>query len=97
MYSSHSYKPSILVQAVIKRQCSFFDVCLSHLNINMLMDLGEGGGGGYGVLLRMAKTLHKINVEDLVNFGIKNIEFQNTKHIVMTECLVLSNTNGLKR
>ena len=46
-----------------------FDDCLSHLNIDLLKEMG-GGGGGMVVLLRMTNTSHETNVEDLVTFGI---------------------------
>ena len=49
-----------------------------------------------GFLLLLTNTSHNTNVEDLVNFGIAKIEFQNSKQSLMTEHLVLGSTNGLK-
>ena len=49
------------------------------------------------VLICMTNTSHETNVEDLVNFGIVKIEFQNAKQSIMMERLVLGNTDGLKR
>ena len=51
----------------------FFDGFPSHLNIDLLNDLG-----GYGmlILLRMTNTSHVTNVEDLVTFGIAKIDFK---------------------
>ena len=45
-----------------------FDGCPSHLNIDLIKDLGRDG---MVVLLRTMNTSHDTNVEYLVNFGIE--------------------------
>ena len=45
-----------------------FDGCPSHLNIDLIKDLGRDG---MAVLLRTMNTSHDTNVEYLVNFGIE--------------------------
>ena len=47
------------------------------------------------VLIIMTNTSHKTNVEDLLNFGITKTEFQNSKQSLMTERLMIGNTDGL--
>ena len=45
----------------------------------------------------MAKNSHDTNVEDPVTFGIAKTGFQNVKQSSMMECLVLGNTESIKR
>ena len=71
-----------------------FDVCLLHLNIDLLKDMGADG---MLVLICMANTSHDTNVEDLVTFGTVKIEFQYAKQSLVTERLMIGNTDGLKR
>ena len=71
-----------------------FDGFPSHLNIDLLNYLGLCG---MVVLLRMMNNSHETNVEDQMNFGIADTEFQNARQSLMTEFLVLVNTEGLKR
>ena len=71
-----------------------FDGCLLHLNIYLLKDMG---GDVLMVLLSMTNTSYETNMEYLVNCGVIKTEFQNAKQSIMTERLVLGNTNGLKR
>ena len=49
------------------------------------------------VLLIMTNTSHKTKVKDLANFEISKTEFQNYKQSLITERLVLGNTDGLNR
>ena len=70
-----------------------FDVCLSHLNIDTIKDIGVYG---MVVLIRMTNTSNETKVEDLVTFGIPKIEFQNSKQSLMTYHIELGNTDGLK-
>ena len=49
------------------------------------------------VLLRMMNNSHETNVEDQMNFGIADTEFQNARQSLMKEFLVLVNTKGLNR
>ena len=77
-----------------RKSLLIFDGYPSHLNIDLIKELG---GDGMVVLLRTTKTSHETNVEALVTFGIAKKEFQNAKQSLMTENLVIGNTNGLNR
>ena len=50
-----------------RKALPIFDGCPSHLNIDLLKELG-----GYGmiVLIHMTNTSHETNMKDLVSFGI---------------------------
>ena len=76
------------------KEVLIFYGCPLHLSIYLIKDMG---GDGMVALIRMINTSHETNVEDLVTFGIAKIEFQNAKQSLLTERLVLDNTNSLKR
>ena len=71
-----------------------FDGCPSHLKIDLLKYME---GDGTVVPIHTTNTSHETNVEDLVTSGIVKTKFQDVKQSLMTESLLLGNTNGLKR
>ena len=49
------------------------------------------------VVLHTPNTSHKTNMKDLVTFGITKTESEIDTQSIMTESLVIGNTNGFKR